>query len=378
MHSYQVPISKFLAMTVTSDAHSRGFLLKIAYHCHEALTKMKLPYHMRWGALSLLLIMLFLFNLSSGSVDIPAGEVLNILMGRESSNPVHSDIIWQFRITKALTCILAGSALSVSGLQMQTLFRNALAGPDVLGLSSGASLAVSLLLMSQAAGFTLFSDPGPWSTVIAASIGAGMVFVIILFVSRRLGDNTSLLIIGLMIGAATASLVSVLQFLSKAEDQQAYLLWTFGSLGTLNWIEIQILTAILVVGIIIGMISVKALNAWLLGDNYARSVGVRIGRARLFIIFSAAILTGGVTAFCGPIAFVGLAVPHLTKLVIKTHNHRILLPAVIITGAILLLFCDIVAQLPGSNYVLPINAITALLGAPVVIWIVLRAKRISI
>jgi iron complex transport system permease protein len=205
-----------------------------------------------------------------------------------------------------------------------------------------------------------------------------MVFVVILFVARRLGDNTSLLIIGLMIGAATASIVSVLQFLSKAEDQQAYLLWTFGSLGTLNWAEIQILVAILLFGIIICMISVKALNAWLLGDNYARSVGVNTGRARFFIILSAAVLTGGVTAFCGPIAFVGLAVPHLTKLIIRTHNHRILLPAVIITGSILMLFCDIVAQLPGSNYVLPINAITALLGAPVVIWIVLRAKRISI
>ena len=181
-----------------------------------------------------------------------------------------------------------------------------------------------------------------------------------------------------MIGAATASLVSVLQFLSEAEDQQAYLLWTFGSLSTLNWTEIKILAAILLFGIVICIISVKALNAWLLGDNYARSVGVNIGRARLFIILSAAILTGSVTAFCGPIGFVGLAVPHLTKLIIKTHNHRILLPGVIITGAILMLFCDIVAQLPGSNYVLPINAITALLGAPVVIWIVMRAKRISI
>ena len=339
---------------------------------------MNLPYHIRWGALSLLLVILFLFNLSSGSVSIPTAEVFDILMGGDGSNPVYTDIVWQFRITKALTCVLAGSALSVGGLQMQTLFRNALAGPDVLGLSSGASLAVSLLLMSQAAGFQLFADPGPWSTVIAASIGAGMVFVVILFVARRLNDNTSLLIIGLMIGAATASLVSVLQFLSKAEDQQAYLLWTFGSLGTLNWTEIQILAVILLLGVMVCLISVKALNAWLLGDNYARSVGVKIGRARLFIILSAAILTGGVTAFCGPIAFVGLAVPHLTKLVIRTHNHRILLPAVIITGAILMLFCDIVAQLPGSNYVLPINAITALLGAPVVIWIVLRAKRISI
>lgn len=339
---------------------------------------MKLPYHVRWGALSLLLIMLFLFNLSAGSVNIPPAEVLNILLGHEGTNSVHNDIIWQFRVTKALTCVLAGSALSVSGLQMQTLFRNALAGPDVLGLSSGASLAVSLLLMSQAAGFQLPMGTGPWSTVIAASTGAGLVFVIIFFVARRLGDNTSLLIIGLMIGAATASLVSVLQFLSKAEDQQAYLLWTFGSLGTLNWTEIQILAGILLFGIIMGMISVKALNAWLLGDNYAMSVGVKLDRARLFIILSAAVLTGGVTAFCGPIAFVGLAVPHLTKLIIRTHNHRILLPAVIITGAILMLFCDVLAQLPGSSYVLPINAITALIGAPVVIWIVLRAKRISI
>ena len=344
----------------------------------RSLDEMKLPYHIRWGALSLLLIMLFLFNLSSGSVDIPLGDVFNILLGKVGSNPIYTDIIWEFRVTKALTCILAGSALSVGGLQMQTLFRNALAGPDVLGLSSGASLAVSLLLMSQAAGFQLFSDLGPWSTVIAASIGAGLVFVVILFVARRLGDNTSLLIIGLMIGAATASLVSVLQFLSTAEDQQAYLLWTFGSLGTLNWTEIKILTAILVFGILIGMISVKALNAWLLGDNYARSLGVNIRRSRLFIILSAAVLTGGVTAFCGPIAFVGLAVPHLAKLVIRTHNHRILFPAVIITGAILLLFCDVIAQFPGSRYVLPINAITALFGAPVVIWIVLRAKRISI
>ena len=333
---------------------------------------------MRWGILSVLLIILIIVDLSLGSVDIPLADVFNILLGNAGSNPIYTDIVWEFRVTKALTCILTGSALSIGGLQMQTLFRNALAGPDVLGLSSGASLAVSLLLMSQAAGFQIFSNPSPWSIVIASSLGAGSVFVIILFVARRLGDNTSLLIIGLMIGAAAASLVSVLQFLSKAEDQQAYLLWTFGSLGTLNWTEIQILCFILSLGIFIGMISVKALNAWLLGDNYARSVGVNIDRSRLFIILSASILTGGVTAFCGPIAFVGLAVPHLTKLVIRTHNHRTLFPAVIIGGAILMLFCDVVAQLPGTSYVLPINAITALMGAPVVIWIVLRAKRISI
>ena len=339
---------------------------------------MQLTRYTRWGILLGLLVLLFLLNLSLGSVNIPFGDILRILFGETGSNDIYADIIWEFRVTKALTCILAGSALSIGGLQMQTLFRNALAGPDVLGLSSGASLAVSLLIMSQATGISILSDPSPWAIVIAASIGAGGVFVIVVLIAKRLRDNTSLLIIGLMMGAATASIVSVLQFLSKAEDQQAYLLWTFGSLGSLSWIEIQILFLIVIAGLLIGIVSVKSLNAWLLGDNYARSIGIKISQSRLLIILSTAILTGGVTAFCGPIAFVGLAVPHLTKLMIKTHNHRILLPAVMISGAILMLFCDIIAQLPGSSYVLPINAITALIGAPVVIWIVLKAKRVSI
>jgi iron complex transport system permease protein len=214
--------------------------------------------------------------------------------------------------------------------------------------------------------------------VIGASLGSAGVFVIVLIISQRLGDNTSLLIIGLMLGAATASFVSVLQFLSKAEDTQAYLLWTFGSLGSLNWLEIQVLSVILIAGTALAFISVKSLNAWLLGDNYARSIGVHLNRSRLLIILSTSILTGSVTAFCGPIAFVGLAVPHLTKLIIKTHNHRVLLPAVMLSGAGLMLFCDILSQLPGTTYVLPINAITAMIGAPVVIWIVLKAKRVSI
>ena len=339
---------------------------------------MQLTRYTRWGILLSLLVLLFLLNLSLGSVNIPFGDIIRILFGETGSNEIYADIIWEFRITKALTCILAGSALSIGGLQMQTLFRNALAGPDVLGLSSGASLAVSLLIMSQATGISLLSDPSPWAIVMASSIGAAGVFVIVMLIARQLRDNTSLLIIGLMMGATTASIVSVLQFISKAEDQQAYLLWTFGSLGSLSWIEIQILFLIVVAGLLIGIISVKSLNAWLLGDNYARSIGIKISQSRLLIILSTAILTGGVTAFCGPIAFVGLAVPHLTKLMIKTHNHRILLPAVMISGAILMLFCDIIAQLPGSSYVLPINAITALIGAPVVIWIVLKAKRVSI
>jgi iron complex transport system permease protein len=339
---------------------------------------MQLTNHARWGVLSGLLLLLFVANLSLGSVHIPMEDILKILAGKDVSNTIWSEIVWDFRVTKALTCILAGSALSIGGLQMQTLFRNALAGPDVLGLSSGASLAVSLIVMSQAAGFQIFSSPSPWTIVIGASLGSAGVFLIVLIIAQRLGDNTSLLIIGLMIGAATASFVSILQFLSEAQDQQAYLLWTFGSLGSLSWVEIQVLSLILIAGTFLGIMSVKSLNAWLLGDNYARSIGVNLNKSRLLIILSTSILTGSVTAFCGPIAFVGLAVPHLTKLIIKTHNHRVLLPAVMISGAGLMLFCDIISQLPGSTYVLPINAITAMIGAPVVIWIVLKSKRISI
>ncbi len=342
------------------------------------LSTMQLTHPARWSVLLGLLLLLFMLNLSLGSVNIPLKDILQILAGQGGSNATWTDIVWDFRVTKALTCILAGSALSIGGLQMQTLFRNALAGPDVLGLSSGASLAVSLIVMSQAAGFQLFSVPSPWTLVIAASLGSGTVFFIVLIIAQRLGDNTSLLIIGLMMGAATASLVNVLQFLSKAEDLQIYLLWTFGSLGSLSWKEIRVLSVILLIGFLIALISVKALNAWLLGDNYAGSIGVNIKKSRLLIILSTSILTGSVTAFCGPIAFVGLAVPHLTKLIIKTHNHRVLLPAVMISGAGLMLFCDIISQLPGSTSVLPINAITALIGAPVVIWIVLKAKRVSV
>lgn len=339
---------------------------------------MQLITNKRWIVLPILLVILFILNLSLGSVSIPTDEILTILLGRTPSNPVWADIVWDFRMTKALTCILAGGALSIAGLQMQTLFRNALAGPDVLGLSSGASLAVSLIFMSQSAGLSIISSPSPWTVAGAASLGCGVIFLIIISVSHRLQDSASLLIIGLMMGAATSSFVSVLQFLSKAEDQQAFLLWTFGSLGRLNWVEIQVLSIILIAGGLIAILSTKSLNAWLLGTNYAKSIGINIDRSKIMIILSASLLTGGVTAFCGPIAFVGLAVPHLTKLLINTHNHKILIPAVTVAGGVLLLFCDIIAQLPGTTYVLPINAITAMIGAPVVIWIVLRAKRISI
>jgi iron complex transport system permease protein len=329
-----------------------------------------------WIFLPGLLLVLFVINITMGSVDIPLNELIPILLTKKASSPIWVDIIWDFRITKAFTCILAGSALAVSGLQMQTLFRNPLAGPDVLGLSSGASLAVSLIFMSNAAGFVLYTLETPWAIAVASSLGCAAVFIIMIAVARRIQDNVSLLIVGLMVGAATSSVVSVLQYLSRAEEMQVYLFWTFGSLTSLSWYEIAVLSVLFFSGFLISALSVKPLNAWLLGDLYAQSLGVNIKSSRLWIIFSTSILTGGVTAFCGPIAFVGLAVPHLVKILIRTSDHKVLLPAVAIGGASLLLFCDIISQLP-ENFILPINAITAIIGAPVVIWVILKNKIVN-
>jgi iron complex transport system permease protein len=324
---------------------------------------------LRWIALPCLLLFLFAANLSIGSIDISLDAIAGILFGRGTYDPVLENIVWDFRLTKALTCVLAGSALSVSGLQMQTLFRNALAGPDVLGITSGASLAVSLTFMGSPAGIV-----NPWGVTLSASVGCLIIFLIMLVLSRNLRDNVSLLIIGLMIGAGTSSIVSVLQYMSDAEDLQTYMIWTFGSLGTLNWVEIQVLSVVLLAGSVIAFLFGKSLNVWFLGENYARSLGINIKVSRLWIILSACLLTGAVTAFCGPLAFVGLAVPHLIKILLQTHNHRVLIPYAMLGGAALLLFCDILSKVPGSNTVLPINAVTALIGAPVVIWVIMKKR----
>lgn len=328
-----------------------------------------------WIVLPVLLVVLFLINISLGSVKIPLADTLKVLTGGEPSNPVWADIIFDFRLTKAFTCLLAGGALSLGGLLMQTLFRNPLAGPDVLGLSSGASLAVAIVVMAGGLG-SLFSSS--LSLALAASIGSAAIFLLVLAITHRIRDNVSLLIIGLMIGATTSSIVSVLQFISRAEDIQYYLIWTFGSMSSLNWTEILILGIGIVIGLSIAIASIKPLNVWLLGDNYATSLGINLKRSRLLIIIGTSILTGVVTAFCGPIAFVGLAVPHLARLVIDTTNHKTLIPAVIFMGGIIMLFCDILTRLPGNDFVIPINAVTALIGAPVVIWVIVRSKKIRI
>jgi iron complex transport system permease protein len=323
-----------------------------------------------------LLMVLFLLNISMGSVRIPITETLKVLTGSTSSQPIWTDIIFDFRLTKALTCILAGGALALGGLMMQTLFRNPLAGPDVLGLSSGASLAVAMVIMATGSGSGLYFHS--FSLALAASIGCSAIFFLVLAIAQRIKDNVSLLLIGLMIGALTSSIVSVLQFVSRAEDQQYYLVWTFGSIGSLNWGEIQILGLAVLIAVSIAVTMIKPLNAWLLGDNYATSMGIKLKKSRMLIIISTCVLTGAVTAFCGPIAFVGLAVPHLARLVIDTTNHKILIPAVLLSGSSLMLFCDMLSQLPGDGFIIPINAITSLVGAPVVIWVIIRSKKIRV
>ena len=261
---------------------------------------------------------------------------------------------------------------------MQTLFRNPLAGPFVLGLSSGASLGVALLILGAGTfggffGSVLLSE---WSLVIASALGSFLVLLAVLAVTFRIKDTMAILIIGLMFGSVTAAVVGVLSYFSNAEQLQQYIFWSFGSLGNLSWNGVLILSISSIIGLAISFTSGKSLNALLLGENYAKSMGLRIKRTTFVIIVATSILAGGITAFVGPIAFIGLAVPHITRQFIKTSNHLILLPAVILVGAILMLICDTVAQLPHSEFTLPINAITSLIGAPVVIWLLVRKRKL--
>lgn len=328
--------------------------------------------------LLLLLVITFMVNISLGSVSIPLSEVINGLLGGGTSKSSWEYIILDYRLPKAITAILAGGGLAVSGLLMQTLFRNPLAGPFVLGLSSGASLGVAILILGAgmfggALGGLLLSS---WSLIIASALGSFLVLLAVLSITFKVKDTMAILIIGLMFGSVTAAVVSVLSYFSDAEQLQQFIFWSFGSLGNVSWEGIILLSLCCFIGIVLSFISVKPLNALLLGENYAKSMGLNMKKTTLLIIFATSLLAGGITAFAGPIAFVGLAVPHLTRQYFKTSNHLILLPAVLISGAILMLLCDTVAQLPFSEYTLPINAITSLLGAPVVIWLIVRKRKL--
>ncbi|WP_106135135.1 iron ABC transporter permease [Mongoliibacter ruber] len=321
-----------------------------------------------------LCLICFWANLSVGSVNIPFKEVIGRFFGYQFSKASWETIVMEYRLPKAFTAILAGISLSLSGLQMQTFFRNPLAGPFVLGISSGASLGVAILIMAGSAfGWSLYSGGiGVWAIIMAASAGAIMVLLLVSLIAWRVKDSMTLLIVGLMFGSAVSAVISVLAYFTEAEQLKLFTVWSMGSLGSTQTDQLFGFGLATIIGTIPILVMLKSYNAMLMGEAYASSMGVNINRLRWGMIISTGVLAGTATAFCGPIAFIGIAVPHIARLVFKTGDHRILFPASALSGAIILLVCDAFSQLPGSAQTLPINAVTSLVGAPMVIWLILR------
>ncbi|GAB2724029.1 iron(III) ABC transporter permease [Hymenobacter frigidus] len=328
-----------------------------------------------------LVALAFVLDIALGPVRIPLPAVVRILLGQPTDTPAWVFIVQQIRLPKALTALAVGSGLAVSGLQMQTLFRNPLAGPSALGLTAGAALGVAAVMMAGGSvvgsyAIRTLGLGGSWGLVLAATTGAALVMGLVLVLSARVRDNVVLLIVGLMIASVTGAIVSLWQYFSAPEQIQEYLLWTFGSVGGVTGRQLAVLATVVAVGLGLAFASAKPLNALLLGENYARSMGLSVGRSRTLIIASTSLLAGAITAFCGPIGFVGLAVPHLVRALLRTADHRVLLPGSCLAGAALTLGCDCLAQLPGSQTALPLSVVTSLLGAPVVLWVVLRRSNI--
>lgn len=328
-----------------------------------------------------ILAVAFILSLTLGSVHIPPEQVLRILTGGEPDKATWTDVIIKFRLPKAVTAMLVGAALAVSGLQMQTLFRNPLADPFILGVSSGASLGVALVVLGTGAGgasafITGLNIFGDLSLAVAASLGAALVLGAVLILSRRVQNTLTLLILGLMFGYLTNSIVSLLIYFSQPERVQAFSLWAAGSFGGVTWNQMRIFSPVIVAGLLISYVMIKPLNALLLGDEYARSLGLNVRRARFWIILSASLLAGVSTAFCGPVWFVGVAVPHVARSLLNTADHRALLPASMLMGASFALVADVIAQSPGSQYVLPLNVIMSLFGVPIILWVILRQKQL--
>ena len=326
------------------------------------------------------LVVVFFMSLVLGSVSIPISQTIKFLIGQQIENVGWQSILFNFRLPKALTSLLVGSALGISGLQMQTFFRNPIAGPFILGISSGAGLGVALVIFLGFSFGIYFGIPDlarDWLLVTSAALGSFVVLSIVGLASIRVKSSVSLLIIGLMFASTISAVVSIMQFFSQAENIQAYVIWSFGSLGSLSWNELKVLIPVVVFGCGLSFVLSKQLNALLLGENYAASMGMNLKTTRLLIIANTSLLAGSVTAFCGPIAFIGLAIPHLARMLFNTSNHLLLTPLVILLGGTAMLIFDIIAQLPGSDAVLPINAVTSLLGAPFVIWLVLRRNNLQ-
>lgn len=317
-----------------------------------------------FAMLAALTLFLFLLDLAVGAVAVPLGDVWAALTGGDCPRAT-AKIILNIRLIKAVVALLAGAALSVSGLQMQTLFRNPLAGPYVLGISSGASLGVALVVL---AGFG--SSIGIAG---AAWLGAALVLVVIAAVGHRIKDIMVILILGMMFSSGVGAIVQILQYLSKEESLKAFVIWTIGSLGDVTFDQLAVLVPSIIAGLLLAVVTIKPLNLLLFGEEYAVTMGLNIRRSRGLLFLSTTLLAGTVTAFCGPIGFIGLAMPHVTRMLFRNSDHRVLVPGTVLSGAAVLLLCDLVSKM----FTLPINAITALLGIPIVVWVVLRNKSVT-
>ncbi|MCH6256838.1 iron ABC transporter permease [Puniceicoccaceae bacterium K14] len=333
-----------------------------------------------FSILGLLLLASFCLSVSLGSTLLPLSELWKVLIGSNEANPIITQIVWDFRLPRAFTALFAGAALSVSGLLMQTIFRNPLADPFVLGVNSGASLGVAIVLLVLApSGVALTQNlelSGQLLVVIAASLGAAFALSIVLSFAQRV-DVMSLLILGLMLSYAIGAIVSILMFYAMAERLQSFFTWSFGEFGNVTWSQFKVFAPAISLGLCLSTILVKSLDALLLGENYAESLGIRAKRTRFLVLAIASILAGGVTGFCGPIGFLGIAAPHLSRYLFKTAEHRILLPASMLIGSLIAILADLLAKAPGFDSVLPLNAITALIGAPVIIAALIKQRNLK-
>ena len=322
-------------------------------------------------------ILLFFLNLFVGSVTIPFSDLFNVFFGEESSQTIKT-IVLDYRLPQAVTAIFAGAALSVAGLLMQTLFRNPLADPSMLGISSGAGLGVAItILLTGVIGNSALSTMGIWSNLgvsLAAFIGATLVLMLILGFSSRVRNMTTLIIIGLMVSYLAGSLTDIMKFFSMKEDIHAFVIWGMGSFSAVGTSKLTFFSISIIIGLFASLFMTKNLNITLLGDLYAENLGLNVKRNSLFIVLVSGYLTAIVTAFCGPIAFLGLAIPHLTRFIFRTSDHKVLVPATMLIGTVISLLCNLVARMPGFEGNLPINAVTAFIGAPVVIWVILRKR----
>lgn len=318
-------------------------------------------------------------NLSLGSVRIPLKDIVSAILGSNDVKDSWVYIIQNYRLPKIVTAILAGIGLSASGLEMQTMFRNPLADPFILGINSGASLGVALAIMGTTMVGGVFlpamTELSELGIVLAASLGAGLAMGLILLAGRVVKSPTTLLILGLMFGSAAGALVSLLIYFSAPDRVKAYSVWSYGAFNGVDWQQLKVMIPVIAAALLLLFFLPKGLNALLLGEEYAKTMGLNTNRMRIMILLTASILSGTVTAFCGPIGFIGVAVPHISRNLFKTSNHKVLIPAVILLGAIAAVAADLVAQLPGSQLVLPINVVASMFGAPFVLWVVLRGKR---